>query len=157
MIILNFEGMQTLLQHLLHNEMRVIYKTILRDQKETELMMLNHSVAAIVKRRLNKPNNWWYTKEHTQVKKPSSCSNCDYKASVQNYLNLHERIHTGDKPFSRLRCQKYPCSHCGKMFTQSGARQIHERIHTGERPFKCSVCDYKCMSSSNLRKHMKKH
>ena len=97
-----------------------------------------------------------HKRNHTG-EKPFSCSYCDYKASAPNHLKLHERIHNGDKPFSRLHHQKYPCSHCGKMFTQSGARQIHERIHTGVKPFQCSVCDYRCASSSNLRKHNKKH
>lgn len=34
-----------------------------------------------------------------------------------------------------------------------GNFQVHHRSHTGERPFGCTLCDYRTVSSTNLRKH----
>ena len=82
------------------------------------------------------------------------CETCNKGFKTKEDLQTHMPIHN-DPTYRKV--HKYPCSHCGKMFTQHGARQIHERIHTGEKPFKCSVCDFRCVSSSNLGKHMKKH
>lgn len=40
-------------------------------------------------------------------------------------LNVHQRIHTGDKLFI--------CNECGKSFTRNSDLKIHQRVHTDEK------------------------
>ena len=51
---------------------------------------------------------------------------CEKEFTDSGSAKIHERIHTGEKPYS--------CKYCDKKFSQSGSVKIHERIHTGEKP-----------------------
>ncbi|CAG9540829.1 unnamed protein product [Cercopithifilaria johnstoni] len=73
------------------------------------------------------------------------CYYCDKMFHHRRDKNIHERTHTGERP--------YTCGYCSKGFTQSQALTIHIRSHTGERPFSCSICGKEFRDSSALRKH----
>jgi len=57
---------------------------------------------------------------------PYGCSFCDKRFKKVNYVNLHERTHTGT--------QKYVCPYCEKKFNQKSHLDDHVRLHTGEKP-----------------------
>jgi len=73
------------------------------------------------------------------------CSYCEKMFHHRRDKNIHERTHTGERP--------YTCGYCGKGFTQSQALTIHIRTHTGERPYTCAICGKDFRDSSALRKH----
>lgn len=66
---------------------------------------------------------------------------------------MHERSHTGDRPF---RCD-FPS--CNKAFATGYGLKSHTRVHTGEKPYKCpdESCSKAFKTSGDLQKHIRTH
>ncbi|XP_067312202.1 zinc finger and BTB domain-containing protein 24 [Pseudorasbora parva] len=77
------------------------------------------------------------------------CDECGKVLKNHLFLKIHQRTHTGEKPFR--------CSVCGKGFTQKHTLLVHQRMHTGEKPFICTICSKALSTKHSLLEHMNLH
>ena len=115
--------------------------------------------------------------KRSKCKTLQRCQFCQKEFKYVSQLRVHERVHTGDRPFKCDVCEKsftrsdilcahkrthtgvrpFKCDVCGMSFSQSGTLSAHKRTHTGEKPHKCKTCDTSFLRLSDLRRHERIH
>ena len=86
--------------------------------------------------------------------KPFKCIFCDRAFSQPSHLKAHTRAHTDqEKPKKGTMAKK--CSQCN--FTSMLGLSQHMIIHNGKKPNKCGRCDYASNRADHLKNHLRKH
>ncbi|CAD5125766.1 DgyrCDS13977 [Dimorphilus gyrociliatus] len=88
--------------------------------------------------------------KHTQDSKQYICKHCSKAFHFKYQLSQHERIHSGDKPFT--------CFHCDyKARTNDLLTKHVNGVHFKQKQYPCNYCTFKASSGSSLTQHMRIH
>lgn len=84
---------------------------------------------------------------------PNECIVCHRVLSCKSALQMHYRIHTGERPFR--------CKLCGRAFTTKGNLKTHMGVHRIRPPVQmlhqCPVCHKRFSDPTILHQHIRLH
>ncbi|XP_069108267.1 uncharacterized protein [Argopecten irradians] len=81
--------------------------------------------------------------------KPYKCVVCDFRCNFETSLRHHMKKHTGDR--------QYRCDVCDQRFLNKRALQVHNRIHIYKNPkiYGCGICGKEFTINSSLKRHLR--
>nr|XP_015803649.2 GDNF-inducible zinc finger protein 1 [Nothobranchius furzeri] len=123
-------------------------KDVVRHTKQVHERVMRHLCLSCGKALSSKAALSLHERTHTGTK-PYECTECKARFTQNSALKMHRRTHTGEKP--------YACDECDARFTQKHMLAYHKRSHTGEKPYMCEACGKSFASKEYLRYHSNIH
>lgn len=107
---------------------------------------------AMPSKKANKPQSAW-PQQNAEARRRHVCPfpGCGKEYSKASHLRIHERVHTGDRPYA---CDVEGCTW---TFPRSDELRRHKRKHTGERPYRCPQCHKDFARPDHVKQHARVH